>query len=197
MNFKPYPAIRATAAEILESYHIFSIETGDGEKPAKFALLPTGERANNVFIIGTLTAVKSDDRFVTGTLFDKTGKIKIRTSAEYQPAAYDQLSRIAKTLPAHVAVCGRIAVFEPQEKKENSPDRFVSIQAEGLAMVERSYRDDWDQEVHRETIRRYESWNIEHLTDDQKRSIEVYGPGIRENVMQRVRSAYEQAPMAE
>lgn len=190
--FVPNPARRVTIAEILESYYTFSGEEGDDGKAAKYSLLPTGERANSVFLITTLTEVKTDDKFTVGTVNDKTGKIRIRASREYQPVVYNQLKDLTGNLPAHVAVTGRINVYEPEEKKEGSPDRFISIQPEGLAQIEKPYRDLWNEDVYSETVRRAE-WNEEALTEDQAMAREIYGPELKTTILQRVKTAYQSA----
>ena len=192
VSYTPNPARRATIAEILESHHIFTVQ-GDGDnKPSKYALLPTGERANMVFLIVTLKDVKVDERSATGTIYDKTGHMKIRSSSEYQAAAYDHIKRLSKNLPAHIAICGRINVYEPEKKEgEKSPDRFISIQPEGIAQVEREYRDLWNEDTLQETIRRAESWNMEALTEDQEKTREIYGPELKDTILQRVKEAYQ------
>lgn len=192
-GYTPNPARRATIAEIHGSTHIFSVQGSGDDKPSKYALLPTGERANNVFLIATLKDANVDEKSASGTIYDKTGKIRIRASHEYQPAAYDQIRRLAKNLPAHIAVTGRINVYEPEKKEgeTTSPDRFISIQPEGIAQVEKPYRDQWSDDALSETIRRAESWNTDELTEDQEMAREIYGPDLKDTILQKVRVAYQ------
>jgi RPA family protein len=130
--FVPNPARRATIAEILESYYTFSGEGGDDGKAAKFSLLPTGERANSVFLIVTLTEVKTDDKFSVGTVNDKTGKIRIRASREYQPVAYNQLKDLTGNLPAHVAVTGGSTSMNPRRRRKAARTGLYQFSPKGL-----------------------------------------------------------------
>jgi RPA family protein len=191
-SYTPNPARRATVAEILESSHVFTIQGEGDNKPSKYALLPTGERANMVFLIATLKESKVEEKHATGTIYDKTGKIRIRASHEYQPAAYDQIRRLGKSLPAHIAITGRINVYEPEKKEgENTPDRFISIQPEGIAQIEREYRDLWNEDTLQETIRRVQSWNMEALTEDQEMARVIYGPELKDAILQKVTAVYQ------
>jgi RPA family protein len=194
VSYTPNPARRVTIAEILESSHVFTVQ-GDGDnKPSKYALLPTGERANGVFLIATLKEAKVDEKNAIGTIYDKTGKIRIRASSEYQPSAYDQIRRLVKNLPAHIAISGRINVYEPEKKEgENTPDRFISIQPEGISHIEREYRDLWNEDALQETVRRAESWNPDALTEDQEMAREIYGHELKDTILQKVKAAYQGA----
>ena len=52
-GFEREPARRVFAAELRECRYQF--REGDDEKSPTFVLLPTGERCNRVFLVGTLT----------------------------------------------------------------------------------------------------------------------------------------------
>jgi RPA family protein len=135
-TFEREPARRVFAGEFREIRYQFK-ESND-EKSPSFVLLPTGERCNRVFVVGTLTEKqKQGDQnvFYRGRVADPTGTFFIMAGS-YQPEAMQQLARIEP--PQFVAVVGKPSVYQ-------TPDGafLVSIRLESITVVDRETRDAW------------------------------------------------------
>ena len=140
-------AKRAFAAEFEDATEIF--QEGNNERSPKFAMLPTGERANRVLAMGTLTEAenigKKSDYFQarvvdpTGTFFVYAGK--------YQPEAMSVLRDIET--PAYVAVVGKPRSYETDEG-----DTLVSLTPESITTIEQGTRDAWVVETAEQTLER-------------------------------------------
>ncbi len=109
-TFEREPARRVFAAELRETRIHF--REGDDEKSPTYVLLPTGERCNRVFLVGTLTEKKKQgeqNMFYRARVVDPTGTFFIMAGS-YQPEAMQQIARIEA--PAFVAVTGKPNVYE-------------------------------------------------------------------------------------
>ena len=98
--FEREPARRVFAAELRECRYQF--KDGEDEKSPTFVLLPSGERSNRIFIVGTLTEKTRQGEqniFYRGRVVDPTGTFFIMAGS-YQPEAMQQLAKIE-----HPGVC--------------------------------------------------------------------------------------------
>lgn len=187
---KALPMTYATAFELLQASHQFKLDASD-EKSPKLTLLPSGEAAHRIFMKGVLQDVKQNDSGLTATFRDRTGKIFLKASQEYQPDAYQKL-RGFKDLPAFVAAVGRINLFTPPPEEGKNPVTFVSINLDDIGPISKSDRYTFDKDVLRLTRERVNAWK-EPLTDLQLKAREIYGPGCEAGIMHMVESLYAEA----
>jgi len=163
-TFEREPARRVFASELREVRLQF--REGEDEKSPSFVLLPTGERCNRIFLVGTLT--EKDRRgdqnvFYRARIADPTGTFFLMAGS-YQPEAMQQIARIEP--PAFVAVIGKPNLFESQPGTT-----LVSVRAESVTTVDRDTRDLWVLDAARATLRRLDELG---KSEDSKRAQEHY-----------------------
>jgi len=170
-------AKRVFAEEFNNSTTTFT--ESDEERAPVYALLPSGEKANRVFVVGTLTDTKdvgSDSEYWQARIVGPTGTF-FAYAGQYQPEAASVL-RNAET-PAYVAVVGKPRTYETDDGDVN-----VSIRPESISIVDGDTRDAWVAETAEQTQARLESWDLESPgEDDDERnydamSSEVYNPDL-------------------
>jgi len=147
-------ARRVFAAEFNDA--TFTFKESDDERAPLYALLPTGERANRVFVSGTLTETEDigeDSEYWRGRVVDPTGTFFVY-AGQYQPDAASTL-RDAET-PTYVAVVGKPRTFETDDGSVN-----VSLRPESITMVEEAVRDRWVVEAAERTLDRVEAFDEE------------------------------------
>ena len=143
-------ARRAFAAEFNDATYTFK-ESDDDRAPV-YSLLPTGQRANRVFIVGTLTEtedVGDDSEYWRGRIVDPTGTF-FAYAGQYQPEATSVL-RETET-PAYVAVVGKPRSYETDEGDVN-----VSLRPESITVVDGETRNRWVVETADRTLDRIEA----------------------------------------
>jgi len=163
-TFEREPARRVFAGELRESRIHF--REGDDEKSPTYVLLPTGERCNRVFLVGTLTEKKKQGEqnlFYRARVVDPTGTFFIMAGS-YQPEAMQQIARIEA--PAFVAVVGKPNVYE-------TPDGavLISVRCESVTAVDKDTRDRWVLDCARATLDRIEMLG---KTPDGERALQEY-----------------------
>jgi RPA family protein len=163
-SFEREPARRVFAQELREARHHF--KEGTEEKSPTYVLLPSGERSNRVFLVGTLTEKerKGDQNlFYQARIADPTGTFYI-IAGSYQPDAMQQIARIEP--PAFVAVVGKPSVYD-------SPTgaALVSIRAESLTAVDAETRNLWVLDTARCTLDRLDELGT---TPDSRKAMELY-----------------------
>ncbi len=147
-------ARRAFAAEFNDAE--FTFKESDDERAPLYALLPTGERANRVFVVGTLTETEDigeDSEYWRGRVVDPTGTFFVY-AGQYQPEAASAL-RDADT-PQYVAVVGKPRTFETDDGSVN-----VSLRPESITAVDEATRDRWVVETAERTLERLEAFDDE------------------------------------
>jgi RPA family protein len=174
-TFEREPARRVFAAELRETRVQF--KEGEDEKSPSFVMLPTGERCNRVFIVGTMTEKKrqgDQNIFYRARVADPTGTFFV-IAGSYQPEAMQQMARIEP--PSFVAVIGKPTLYE-------TPDGavLVSVRAESITVVEREVRDQWVLDTARATLDRLEEWG---KTPDSERAQKDY-PGMEPGTFRRM-----------
>lgn len=148
--FEREPSRRIFAAELRECRYQF--KEGDDEKSPTFVLLPTGERCNRLFIVGTLTEKQrqgDQNIFYRGRVVDPTGTFFIMAGS-YQPEAMQQLAKV--DTPAFVAVIGKPNIYQ-------TPDGafLVSVRVESITVVDKETRDLWVLDTAARTLDRIEA----------------------------------------
>ncbi|WP_306055483.1 RPA family protein [Natronococcus wangiae] len=150
-------ARRVFASEFNDSTYTF--KESDDERAPNYALLPTGDRANRVFIVGTLTEtedVGEDSEYWRGRVVDPTGTFFVY-AGQYQPEAASVLRDTEP--PAYVAIVGKPRTFETDDGNVN-----VSVRPESIAVVDEDTRDRWVVETAERTLDRieaFEEWENE------------------------------------
>lgn len=148
-TFVREPARRVLAREFRDIKH--EIKEGTDEKAPKFALLPTGEKANRVFVVGVL--LEKDKRGDTNPFYrikvqDPTGNIYGMVS-NYKPEAMQALSEINP--PAFVAVVGKASLYETPEGTT-----MTSLAVESISEVDKNTRNMFLLDAMRATMERIE-----------------------------------------
>jgi RPA family protein len=134
----------------------YTFKESDDERAPLYLLLPTGARANRVFVVGTLTEktdVGEDSEYWQGRIVDPTGTFFVY-AGQYQPEAAGFL-RDAEP-PAYVAVVGKPRTYETDDGSIN-----VSIRPESITEVDADTRDRWVDETARRTLERIEAFDDE------------------------------------
>lgn len=167
-------ARRVFASEFNDSTYTF--KESDDERAPNFALLPTGDRANRVFVVGTLTEtedVGEDSEYWRGRVVDPTGTFFVY-AGQYQPEAMAALRSIEP--PEYVAVVGK-----PRSYGTDDGDTLMSLTPESITTIEQSTRDQWVVETADHTMARLDEFAEGPGTSpDADRAREAYGDGIEE-----------------
>jgi len=147
--FEREPARRVFAAELRECRYQF--RDGEDEKSPTFVLLPTGERCNRIFLVGTLTEKQrqgDQNIFYRGRVVDPSGTFFVMAGS-YQPEAMQQIAKI--DTPAFVAVIGKPNLYQ-------TPDGafLVSVRVESITVVDKETRDLWVLDTATRTLDRVE-----------------------------------------
>ena len=172
-------AQRAFAAEFNDSSYTFK-ESDDDRAPV-YALLPTGEQANRVFFVGTLTEtddVGEDNEYWQGRIVDPTGTFFVY-AGQYQPEAASTLRELEP--PAYVAVVGKPRTYETDDGNVT-----VSVRPESITPVDAATRDRWVAETAERTLERIQAFDDE-ANEYARMAREQYGEEL---------STYKQAVVA-
>ena len=131
----------------------YTFKESDDERAPVYALLPTGARANRVFVVGTLTETEDigeDSEYWRGRIVDPTGTF-FTYAGQYQPEAANALRDLEP--PAYVAVVGKPRTFETDDGGVN-----VSVRPESISVVDADTRDRWVVETAERTLDRIETF---------------------------------------
>ena len=143
-------ARRVFAREFNDATYTFK-ESDDDRAPV-YALLPTGERANRIFVVGTLTETEDigeDSEYWQGRVVDPNGGTFFTYAGQYQPDAASMLRDLEP--PAYVAVVGKPRTYETDDGEVN-----VSVRPESISKVDENTRDRWVVEAAEKTLDRIE-----------------------------------------
>ncbi len=158
-TFEREPARRVFAAELREARVQFKDDAD--EKSPSYVLMPTGVRANRIFVVGSLTEKErrgDQNVFYTARIADPTG-VFYASAGTYQPEAMQQMAKIEA--PAFVAVVGKPNVYE-------SPDGAVrtSLRVESITQVDGDTRNCWVLDTAGSTLDRLDLFErVTHTTD--------------------------------
>jgi len=145
-------ARRVFAQEFNDASYTF--KESDDERAPVYVLLPTGERANRVFLVGTLTEtedVGEDSEYWQGRVVDPNGDTFFMYAGQYQPDAASMLRELEP--PAYVAVVGKPRTYETDEGEVN-----VSVRPESISQVDEATRDRWVVETAERTLDRMQAF---------------------------------------
>lgn len=147
-------ARRVFATEFNDASYTF--KESDDERAPVYLLLPTGERANRVFLVGTLTEkedVGEDNEYWRGRIVDPTGTFFVY-AGQYQPETAGALRELEP--PAYVAVVGKPRTYETDDGSVN-----VSVRPESITAVDAATRDRWVVETADRTLARLDDFDDE------------------------------------
>ena len=151
----------------------------DEDRAPVYSLLPSGEKANRVFVVGTLTEttdVGNDSEYWQARIVGPTGTF-FAYAGQYQPEAASVL-RNAEA-PAYVAVVGKARTYETDDGDVN-----VSIRPESINIVDGEARDAWVAETAEQTKARLEAFDPDDPTenDDERNydamAVDLYDPDL-------------------
>ncbi|WP_336024510.1 RPA family protein [Halobellus salinisoli] len=134
----------------------FTFKESDDDRAPVYLLLPTGEKANRVFFVGTLTEkddVGEDNEYWRGRIVDPTGTFFVY-AGQYQPEAASMLRDLEP--PAYVAVVGKPRTYETDDGSVN-----VSVRPESIQVVDAATRDRWVVETAERTLDRIAAFDEE------------------------------------
>jgi RPA family protein len=166
------PARRAFAQEFNDAGHTFK-ESDDDRAPV-YLLLPTGVKANRVFVVGTLTETEDlgdDSEYWQGRVVDPNGDTFFVYAGQYQQEAMGFLQTVEP--PAYVAVVGKPRTYETSDGDVN-----VSIRPESITQVSEDIRDRWVVETAERTMERLQVFDEGGEYIDEAR--ERYDPDLDE-----------------
>jgi RPA family protein len=146
-------ARRVLAREFNDATYTFT--ESDDERAPVYVLLPTGQRANRVFLVGTLTEtedVGEDAEYWQGRVVDPNGDTFFTYAGQYQPDAAATLRDLEP--PEYVAVVGKPRTYETDEGDVN-----VSVRPESVTLVDEATRDRWVVETAERTLDRVERFH--------------------------------------
>jgi RPA family protein len=132
----------------------YTFKESDDERAPVYALLPTGERANRVFIVGTLTETEDigdESEYWQGRIVDPTGTF-YTYAGQYQPEAANALRELEP--PAYVAMVGKPRTYETDDGNVN-----VSVRPESISVVDGDTRDRWVVETADRTLDRIQAFD--------------------------------------
>ena len=145
-------ARRVFAREFNDASYTF--KESDDERAPVYLLLPTGERANRIFLVGTLTEtedVGEDSEYWQGRVVDPNGDTFFMYAGQYQPDAASMLRELEP--PAYVSVVGKPRTYETDDGEVN-----VSVRPESITTVDEATRDRWVVETAERTIERIQDY---------------------------------------
>ena len=148
-------ARRVFAGEFNDATHTF--KESEEERAPVYVLLPTGERANRIFIVGTLTEtedVGEDSEYWQGRVVDPNGDPFFVYAGQYQPEAASMLRDLEP--PAYVAITGKPRTYETDDGNVN-----VSVRPESITLVDAATRDRWVAETAEQTLDRIENFGAD------------------------------------
>lgn len=162
------PAKRVFAAELRDAR--YSFREGDDEKSPTYILLPTGERSNRIFIVGSLTQKEKrgeQHSMYLARVADPTGTFFV-SAGSYQPEAMQQIAKLES--PAFVAVVGKPNAYE-------TPDGnvLISVRAETVTAVDRNMRDLWVLDCAEATLDRIDAFG---KSPDAEAAQREYNPNL-------------------
>ncbi|EMA56291.1 hypothetical protein [Halococcus thailandensis] len=170
------PAKRAFAEEFADATELF--QESDDERAPKYAVLPTGQRANRMFAVGALLeaenlAKSGDDEYWQARVVDPTGTFFVY-AGQYQPEAMAALRSIEP--PEYVAVVGK-----PRSYENDNGEVLMSLTPESITVVPEAARDHWVVETADHTIARFDEFaEGPGISPDADRAREAYGDDIEE-----------------
>jgi RPA family protein len=160
-------ARRVFAGEFNDAHYTF--KESDDERAPVYLLLPTGERANRVFIVGTLMEtedVGDDSEYWQGQVIDPNGDRYYMYAGQYQPDAASMLRELEP--PAYISVVGKPRTYETDDGEVN-----VSVRPESITEVDAATRDRWVVETAERTLERVKRYR-DQTGEDADGAVDEY-----------------------
>ncbi|PSP33547.1 DNA-binding protein [Halobacteriales archaeon QH_10_67_22] len=154
-------ARRVFAGEFNDATYTFT--ESDDERAPVYLLLPTGERVNRVFVVGTLMEtedVGDDSEYWQGQVIDPNGDRFYMYAGQYQPDAASMLRELEP--PAYIAVVGKPRTYETDDGEVN-----VSLRPESITEVDAAVRDRWVVETAERTLDRVQAFQADAAEDPE------------------------------
>jgi len=161
-------ARRVFAGEFNDATYTF--KESDDERAPVYLLLPTGERANRVFLVGTLMEtedVGDDSEYWQGQVIDPNGDRFYMYAGQYQPDAASMLRELEP--PAYVSVVGKPRTYETDDGEVN-----VSVRPESITEVDAATRDRWVVETAERTLDRIARYTDATGEDADEAAVDEY-----------------------
>lgn len=175
-DYQRQTAVRALAGELLDALYTF--RESDEERAPTFSLLPTGEKANRVFIVGVLMDtedVGTENEFWKAEIMDLTGDSYYAFAGKYQQEAAAAFERLES--PAYVAMTAKVDVYETDDDGLN-----VSLTPESVTEVDQESRDQWVRETVAQTLDRVEAFRSGAGGPYAEMAAQQYGESVSEYV---------------
>lgn len=187
------PARRAFAWEYKDA--TYEERKGDGDRAPRYLLLPTGEWANRVFIVGTLAEVvdsAENNQYVHGEVNDptETGRFHI-DAGQFQPDAIAKMRRIET--PEMVAITGKTGVFDGDSGLK------TKVRVTNITPIPEALYDHWVADAAVKTMQRLETFGDDD-NEAAKKAAEEYGTELGEyrdaavDAIDRVQDLIEEDP---
>ncbi|SFR85605.1 hypothetical protein SAMN05216559_0113 [Halomicrobium zhouii] len=148
----------------------YTFKESDDERAPVYVLLPTGERANRIFVVGTLTEtedVGEDSEYWQGRVVDPNGDTFFMYAGQYQPDAASMLRELEP--PAYVSVVGKPRTYETDDGEVN-----VSLRPESISQVDEATRDRWVVETAERTTERIQRYEGDETNEYAEMAREEY-----------------------
>lgn len=142
-------ARRAFAAEYRDATYRFTEE--DDDRAPRYQLLPTGQRANRLFIVGPLIEVTTSDDHSRGRVADPSGTVRILVDEEETPSIHKRIQTIE--LPEYVSVAGKTRRYEAEGTT------FTNLRVEQLTVTSEQTQRRWILDTARQTAKRLEQFD--------------------------------------
>jgi len=174
----------------------YSFKESDDDRAPLYVLLPTGERANRIFVVGTLTEtedVGEDSEYWQGRIVDPNGDTFFVYAGQYQPDAAAMLRELEP--PAYVSVVGKPRTYETDEGDVN-----VSVRPESITSVDETTRDRWVVETAERTldrIKRFESDSAYEYVEMAREEYELPVENYRRSALEALESLEDEETTAE
>lgn len=146
-----HEAVRVFASELSDATYDF--KTSDSEMTPNYTLLPTGKRANRIFIVGALTEL-DQQQTDNGTMFqarvhDGSGYFYL-SAGQYQKEAVEVLRDI--DVPSHVAVVAKLDHWQTDDGNTR-----IQLTPETVSTISGSDRKKWVIEAANQMVDRIET----------------------------------------
>jgi len=155
------------AAEYEDATH--TERSGDDQRAARLMLLPSGDWANRIFFIGTVTQAntkedKNGEDYVDGRVRGPTGEFSVLAGSQNKLAA-QRLKHIEP--PALVAITGKARTYEG----------YATVNIEEVSRADPALYDKWVEATASETASRIRTFGDDD-NDAARMAVEQYEPDM-------------------
>lgn len=135
----------------------YTFKEDEGEYSPTYQLLPTGDKANRVFFVGTVTEIDrtgDDGNTLQARIVDPTGTFVIY-AGQFAPDPQSTLIGLEDEVPTYVAVTGKPRTYEGDETGEV----YATVRPEVITEVDEETRNSWIAETAEKTLKRINSYD--------------------------------------